>query len=48
MMKKMVLIKCENCGEMKQRHYVCPNCGYFKGKQIVTIKAKKADTPIEA
>ena len=48
MMKKLTLVKCENCGEQKQRHMVCPTCGYFKGKQVLTIKAKSSDAVIEA
>jgi len=48
MMKKLTLVKCDNCGDMKQRNMVCPTCGYYKGKQIVTIKAKSSETPIEA
>jgi large subunit ribosomal protein L32 len=27
---------CENCGEQKMPHHVCPHCGYYKGKAIYT------------
>ena len=29
--------KCTQCGELKVPHRVCPNCGYYKGKEVVTI-----------
>ena len=48
MMKKLVLVKCDNCGEMKKITMVCPSCGYLNGKQVITIKAKKSDAVIEA
>ena len=30
---------CTNCGEPRQAHRVCPACGYYRGKQVLTIKA---------
>jgi len=27
---------CPNCGSRKLSHRVCPSCGYYKGKQILT------------
>lgn len=29
------LVKCDNCGAMKRPHVVCPDCGTYKGKQII-------------
>ena len=29
---------CDQCGEPKQAHRVCPSCGFYKGRQIITIK----------
>lgn len=49
MMKTMNLVPCDNCKTLKQKHHVCPACGYYKWKQVITIKAKKTeDTVIEA
>ena len=31
---------CSNCGEKILPHRVCPKCGYYKGKQTITIKTK--------
>ena len=30
------LSACDNCGEKKAPHHVCPHCGYYKGKAIHT------------
>jgi large subunit ribosomal protein L32 len=30
--------KCTNCAKYKLAHRVCPHCGFYKGKQIITIK----------
>jgi len=42
-----ILIKCSNCGKLKQSHIVCPHCGYYKEKQIIkkkeTVKVTKID-----
>ncbi len=29
------LVKCDNCGSLKKPHVVCPECGMYKGKQII-------------
>ncbi|MBU4365668.1 MAG: 50S ribosomal protein L32 [Kiritimatiellae bacterium] len=31
---------CANCGEPHQPHRVCPLCGYYKGRQVLTIITK--------
>lgn len=33
--------KCENCGEARETHRVCPACGYYKGRQVLTVEAKE-------
>lgn len=37
------LVKCPNCGAMIKSHNVCPMCGYYNGKQVVSKKAKKEE-----
>ncbi|MEI7730221.1 MAG: 50S ribosomal protein L32 [Verrucomicrobiota bacterium] len=32
---------CPQCGEPYIPHRVCPACGFYKGRQVLTIKAKK-------
>ena len=39
---------CKNCGAKKLSHRVCPVCGYYKGKQVLTIKSKSKDTVVDA
>jgi ribosomal protein L32 len=40
--------KCTNCGARKLAHRVCPVCGYYKGKQVITIKSKAGAKVIDA
>ena len=37
------LVKCPNCGAMIKSHNVCPKCGYYGGKAVVTKKAEKKE-----
>ncbi|MCB9091694.1 MAG: 50S ribosomal protein L32 [Halobacteriovoraceae bacterium] len=34
---------CKNCGALVLPHNACPSCGYYKGKEIFTIKVKEAE-----
>ncbi len=45
---KYSVSKCNNCGKSKLSHRVCPHCGYYKGKQVITIKSKSKDTVVDA
>jgi large subunit ribosomal protein L32 len=31
--------ECENCGEPKQSHRVCLNCGHYRGRQVLPVTA---------
>ena len=42
-MDAAALVKCPNCGELTLSHRVCPNCGFYKGRQVVTPKAEKTE-----
>lgn len=33
---------CSNCGAIVKPHHVCPSCGYYKGKSIVTAQQATA------
>ena len=35
------LSECPNCHERKLPHRVGPKCGYYDGREVVTVKAKK-------
>jgi large subunit ribosomal protein L32 len=32
------LVACPNCGDMRLPHHVCPNCGYYKGREVVDVE----------
>ncbi|MFC6170637.1 50S ribosomal protein L32 [Loigolactobacillus jiayinensis] len=36
------LSACPNCGELRVSHHVCPSCGFYDGKQVITT-GKSAD-----
>ncbi len=29
------LTKCSHCHQPKQPHIVCPNCGYYAGREVI-------------
>lgn len=30
---------CPQCGSASIPHRVCPSCGYYKGRQVITVQA---------
>ncbi len=32
------LVECPQCHELKMPHRVCPNCGQYKGKEIIKVE----------
>ena len=32
------LTKCKQCGAVIPVHRICPECGYYKGKEIIKTK----------
>ena len=38
-LNKATIVECPNCHETKLPHRVCPNCGYYDGKQVVEVEA---------
>lgn len=32
------LVQCSNCGEMRLSHTVCPKCGYYQGKEVISME----------
>lgn len=31
---------CSECGEIKQPHRVCPNCGSYNGRTVVSLEGE--------
>ncbi len=29
--------ECPQCHEPKLSHHVCPSCGYYKGKEVISV-----------
>ena len=38
-LSQLKLSVCPKCGEKIPSHTVCPNCGTYKGKQILKLKS---------
>ena len=32
------LVKCPNCGELKEAHRLCRACGYYNGRQVIKVE----------
>jgi large subunit ribosomal protein L32 len=39
-LKTQQLDKCPKCGKPVMPHHACSKCGSYKGKEVVSIKAK--------
>jgi large subunit ribosomal protein L32 len=35
------LVACSNCGTMILPHVVCPNCGFYKGREVIEKKKEE-------
>ncbi len=38
------LTPCPQCRTLKRPHEACPHCGTYRGRQVLTIKPKRAAT----
>ena len=34
------LVECGNCGNLIMQHHVCPKCGFYNGRQVITPEVK--------
>jgi hypothetical protein len=34
------VILCGNCGAPNQKHAICINCGFYKGRDVLNLKGK--------
>ena len=35
------LVACQQCRRQKPTHMVCPFCGYYAGREVITIERKQ-------
>jgi large subunit ribosomal protein L32 len=40
-LQAMNLVQCSQCGEMRLPHTVCPNCGHYAGREVVSVEKEK-------
>lgn len=34
------MMECNHCGGVKIMHRACPNCGYYRGRQVITPRSE--------
>lgn len=39
-LKQPILTRCPKCGKPVLPHTICPNCGYYKGREVIDVLAK--------
>ena len=37
------LVKCTNCGATIKSHNICPECGFYDGKEVLESNNKKVE-----
>jgi large subunit ribosomal protein L32 len=35
------LVRCAHCGSMRLPHHACPDCGHYKGHEVLEIEVEK-------
>ena len=40
-LKAPTLAACSNCGSQHRPHHMCLECGFYKGRQVIDLKAQK-------
>lgn len=44
-LETLSFVSCTNCKAIMLPHKVCKKCGFYNGKQVLTIKAKEKNSP---
>ena len=37
-LKRVGVSSCPRCGAVKEPHRVCPNCGYYGGREVIPME----------
>jgi large subunit ribosomal protein L32 len=40
-LKTPTVAACSNCGASHRPHHMCLECGFYKGRQVIDLKAQK-------
>lgn len=35
----VALTECPNCGTLHKRHHACPECGHYRGRQVISVNS---------
>ena len=35
------LVTCSNCGEVRPPHVVCPSCGFYQGREVISMEKEQ-------
>jgi large subunit ribosomal protein L32 len=35
------VVTCSNCGEVRPSHTVCPNCGFYQGREAISVEKEQ-------
>ncbi|MEC7583898.1 MAG: 50S ribosomal protein L32 [Planctomycetota bacterium] len=36
-LQRLQLVRCATCGSMIRPHTVCPDCGHYRGRQVLVV-----------
>lgn len=37
-LEPITVVTCSNCGEVRPSHTVCPNCGFYQGREVISME----------
>lgn len=37
-LEAITVVTCSNCGEVRPSHTVCPNCGFYQGREVISME----------
>ena len=40
-LEEINIVAYNNCKEIRLPHRVCPNCGHYKGREVIEVKKEK-------
>ncbi|MBI2861952.1 MAG: 50S ribosomal protein L32 [Chloroflexi bacterium] len=41
-LKPPTLVECPHCHKPQLAYHACPQCGYYRGREVVAVKAAKS------